>query len=359
MTEVHQLLHVASPGDAVTNAALQYRELLRRVGPSEIFAAHVDPKLMGDVLPLSQYNQRPSAQSGRNVLLYHLSTGSHEVVSFLAQRPEEAGLVYHNITPSSYFAPFSPELVAELDEGRQQLESLRDRVELALAVSPYNARELEALGYTNVGVVPLIADLDELPQAGLDRSAERNLDAMEGPVLLFVGQLMPHKRPDLLLAAFHILSTYLIPEAVLLMVGAGRLLRYRNAVERYASELNLTGARFKGWVSEQELLACYRRADLFVTASEHEGFCVPLLEAMHLDLPVVARSFAAIPETLDGAGLLLPADDDPALLAEALHATLTDDDLRRTLVERGRERAERVDSEKARASFLSKLLELV
>ena len=359
MTEVHQLLHVASPGDAVTNAALQYRELLRRVGPSEIFAAHLDPKLAGDVLPLWRYHDRPSARTGRNVLLYHLSTGSHEVVDFLRRRPEVAGIVYHNITPSAYFAPYSPELVAELDEGRRQLEALRDRVDLALAVSPFNARELEALGYTNVGVVPLIVDLDELPHAGIDRTAERNLETIDGPVLLFVGQLMPHKRPDLLLGAFHILCTYLIPEAILLVVGAGRLLRYHAAVERYASELQLTGARLKGWVSDHELLACYRRADVFVTASEHEGFCVPLLEAMHLDLPVVARSFAAIPETLDGAGLLLPEDDDPALLAEAMYATLTDDALRSTLVTRGKERAARVDSEQARASFLAKLLELV
>ena len=359
MTEVHQLLHVASPGDAVTNSAVQYRELLRRVGPSEIFAAHVDPQLIGDVLPLSAYYTRASAQTGKNVLLYHLSTGSEEVVGFLQRRTESAGIVYHNITPSSYFSDYSPELVAELDEGRRQLESLRDRVDLALAVSPFNARELEALGYDNVGVVPLIVDLDELPHAGLDHRAERRLDAVDGPVLLFVGQLMPHKRPDLLLAAFHVLSTYLIPEAVLLMVGAGRLLRYRTAVERFALELNLTGTRFTGWVSDQELLACYRRADLFVTASEHEGFCVPLLEAMHLGLPVVARSFAAIPETLAGAGLLLPEDDDPMLLAEALHTAITDEDLRSTLVQRGRARAREIDPEQARTAFLTKLLELV
>jgi L-malate glycosyltransferase len=359
VTEVHQLLHVASPGDAVTNAALEYRALLRRAGPSEIFAAHLDVKLLGDVLPLSQYVERPSAQTGKNVLLYHLSTGSEEVVGFLLRRPETAGIVYHNITPSRYFAPYSAELVAELDEGRRHLEALKDRVELALAVSPYNGRELEALGYTNVGVVPLIADLDDLPHAGLDHAAEQRLDEVDGPVLLFVGQLLPHKRPDLLLAAFHILSTYLVPEAVLLMVGAGRHLRYRTAVERYAHELNLTGARFKGWVSDQELLACYRRADVFVTASEHEGFCVPLLEAMHLGLPVVARSFAAIPETLDGAGLLLPADDDPMLLAEALHVAVTDQSVRDTLIQQGHRRARQIDPEQARAEFLAKLLELI
>jgi glycosyltransferase involved in cell wall biosynthesis len=265
--------------------------------------------------------------------------------------------VYHNITPASYFEPYSAHLVVELDEGREQLSRLRDRVAVALAVSPYNARELEALGYRDVGVVPLIVDLDALPHAGLDATAERRLEATDGPVLLFVGQLLPHKRPDLLLSAFHLLCTYFVPEAVLVLVGAGRLVGYRAAVHRFARELNLTGAWFKGWVSDQELLAYYRRADVFVTASEHEGFCVPLLEAMHLDLPVVARSFAAVPETMGGAGLLLPPDDDPALLAEALHTTLTDDDVRSRLIEAGRRRVEDVRPETARAEFLATLLD--
>jgi L-malate glycosyltransferase len=358
--EIHQILHSAAAGDAVTNSALHYRSLLRRIGPSEVYAAHIHPALAGNVLPLSSYDSRPSSRSGANLLLYHLSIGSAEVLAFLLARRERVGVVYHNITPSEYFRAYDSDLADDVDEGRRQLALLRDRADLAIAVSSYNAGELEAIGYRNVRVAAAVADPEHLltvtPDAGLMASLQASLD---GPLVLFVGQLLPHKRPDLLMAAYHVLVTYLLPEAHLAFVGPARLPGYGLAIQRFARELNLRRVRFYGWVRNEDLAALYRNADLLVTTSEHEGFCVPLLEAMGFGVPVVARAFAAIPDTLGDGGLLLPPDADALLIAEAMYAVLGDEAVRDDLVARGRARLEELDPAAAQTSFLEALLETV
>jgi L-malate glycosyltransferase len=358
--EIHQLLHSAAPGDSVTNAALHYRGVLRRVGPSDVYAAHVHAALAGDVLPLSAYEARPSAATGGNVLLYHLSIGSPEVFGFLLRRRERLGVVYHNITPAEYFRPYDPDFADHVDEGRRHLEMLRDRASLAIAVSEYNARELVDLGYDPVRVAAAIAGPEELVATPPDPDLSARLEAeADGPLVLFVGQLLPHKRPDLLVTAYDVLVTYLMPEARLSVVGHSRLAEYGAAVMRLAREKNLDRARFHGWVPDPQLAALYRHADLVVTTSEHEGFCVPLLEAMAFDVPVVARAFAAIPDTLDGAGLLLSPDDGPLVIAEAMATILGNADVSADLVARGRHRLRAADPAAAEASFLDALLEVV
>jgi L-malate glycosyltransferase len=350
---VHQLLVGASPGDAVTAAALGLRPLLRRIGPSDIFANYIEPELAGDVLSLPELAARP-AQPG-DVLVYHASIGEPDVLALLLERREPLILVFHNFTPASYFARIDPYLAARLASGRVEMATLAGRVDLALAVSTFNATELAALGYDRVEVWPLPLD----PAAWLavepdGPTAERLGQESARPLVLFVGQLLPHKRIDLLLSACCVLQTYLVPEARLAVVGPGRSTAYRAAIEELAREQNLD-VTFTGRVTEAELAAWYRAASAFVTMSEHEGVGIPLLEAMAYGVPVIARSRAAIPETLAGAGLLLPADAGPILVAEALACVLSDDDIRKQLVEVGRERVSSIDAEATRASFLGHL----
>jgi glycosyltransferase involved in cell wall biosynthesis len=354
--EIHQILVSASPGDAVTNAALGTRELLRRVGPSEIFARYIHEGLAGDVLSLEDYERRPTAAGAGNLLIYHASIGEPAVLSFLLERRERLVLVYHNITPPEYFVTIDPDFAELLAGGRLELAALRPRVHLALAVSAYNARELEALGYRDVRLSPLVIDVESLRSLKPDARAIAVLeDCLDGPLVLFVGQLLPHKRPDLLLQAYHVLVTYLRPEAHLALVGPSPADGYRETLEAFGRELNLTRAWLAGRVTPAELAAYFRAASVFVTLSEHEGVCVPLLEAMAFDLPVVARDFAAVPETLGGAGLLLPSNDDPLLIAEALAQLLTDEGLRKELVEAGTRRLADFDPDAARAAFLTHL----
>jgi len=350
--EIHQILVSASPGDAVTNTAFGFQELLQKVGPSAVFARYIDPSLDGKVFPLPVYE---ACSHSDNLLIYQASIGEPEVTEFLLRRDERIALVYHNITPPEYFATLDPSFAQLLAGGRREIALLRDRVITALAVSRYNATELESLGYTNVRVSPLALDLETLVLENPDPETESALATIEGPKVLFVGQLMPHKRPDLLIQAFHVLTRYLRPGAHLFLVGAGRLEPYRRALQAVSVELGLD-IHIPGWVTRTQLASYYRAADCFVTLSEHEGVCVPLLEAMAFEVPVLARSCAAIPETAGDAAVLLPRESGPVLIAEALEALLSDVALRNVLVERGRARVEELRSEAAEETFLQNLL---
>jgi glycosyltransferase involved in cell wall biosynthesis len=350
---VHQLLVGASTGDAVTNAALGLRPLLRRIGPSDIFANYIEPELAGDVLPLADLAGRRAGPG--DVLVYHASIGEPDVAALILGRREPLVLVFHNVTPASYFATVDPYLAARLAAGRVELAALAGRVDLALAVSAFNAAELAGLGYAGVEVWPLPLD----PAAWLSvepdgPTAERLASEPDRPLVLFVGQLLPHKRVDLLLSAFCVLQTYLVPEARLAVVGPARNARYGAAIEALAREQNLD-VTFTGRVTDAELAAWYRAAAAFATMSEHEGVGIPLLEAMAHGVPCVARSWAAIPETMGGAGLLLPADAGPLLVAEALDGVVTDESTRKVLIDGGRDRVATLDGDGARAAFLRHL----
>jgi len=358
--EIHQIVVSASPGDAVTDTAFGLRDVLRRVGPSEIFAHYVHEALEGEVGRLADYAARPGAAAGRNLLVYHASIGEPAVCSFLLERREKLVLLYHNITPAEYFVDVDPAFAALLSDGRVELAALRGRVCLALAVSAYNAADLRALGYSDVRLSPLPVDTGRLPALASDPATVAHLEEhLGGPLVLFVGQILPHKRPDLLLSAYHVLVTYLVPDAYLALVGSCPQPGYRQVLESFRLQLNLHRAWLPGRVSAAALAAWFRAAAVFVTVSEHEGVCVPVLEAMAFDVPVVARACAAIPETLGGAGLLLPPDDDPVLVAEAVAEVLGNDGVRRGLVAAGERRRAGVDPEAARATFLAHLAGVV
>jgi glycosyltransferase involved in cell wall biosynthesis len=352
--EVHQVLVAASAADAITNAALDLQDELRCLGPSEIFARHVDPLLAGRVHPIDRYSRHTSSK-GADLIVYHASIGEPSVFSFLHQRPEPLALIYHNISPSKRWAPYDSTFAALLDTGRDELAALASRAELAVAVSEFNAGELRSLGFRNVVISPLVVDTVPLRSVRPDKTMADYLSCLDGPVFLFVGQILPHKRPDWLLSAYHVLVTYLEPGAHLVLIGMDRLRSYRQALDAYIAELNLNGAHMIGRVSDESLAACYRAADVFVTASEHEGFCAPLIEAMSFDVPVLARAYGAIPETTAGAGLLLEPEDSPLVAAEAMAVLAREESVRAELVRRGRRRIRELDPTVGRTILLGHL----
>ena len=353
---IHQILAAASPRDAITNVALEYRDVLRRVGPSEIYARHVAPGSASEVRPLSEYG----AGGSRGLLVYHSSIGEPTVSSFLLARPEPIVLVYHNITPAKYFVGIDDTFAELLMLGRLELEAMRHRVVLSIAASHFNAAELEAIGYQDVRVIPPVVDPFRLLRTTPDVPTVKYLDReLNGPLLLFVGQLLPHKRPDLLVKAMHIAATYFGLDARLLLVGQNRFASYADAVSAQIRELNLPNVHVVGSVEDARLAAMYRRAIAFVTVSEHEGFCVPLLESLAFDVPVLARGCAAIPETVGEGGLLLPAWAGAELIAEAIDRIVRDEPLRKDLVARGRSRLHQLTEVDARVAMLEAIGEVV
>ena len=151
---IHQILAGATPGDAITTAALEYRDVLRRVGPSEVFARHIAPGAAGEVKPLSECG----ADGSSGLLVYHASIGEPAVSAFLLSRTEPIVLVYHNITPSKYFEGLDSRFAELLMLGRVELEQLRPRVVMPIAASRFNAAELEAIGYRDVRVIPPVVE---------------------------------------------------------------------------------------------------------------------------------------------------------------------------------------------------------
>lgn len=345
---VHQVVVAAALHDAVTNHARLLQDALGGPGRSGIYARHADPAT--GALPLGEL-----PEDGVDVLVFHASIGDPDVLGTLLARPEPIVLVYHNVTPPEFFEPYDPRFAALLRSGRSDLGLLRERVHLALGVSEHNAAELRDAGFDPVGVAPLAVDLDRVRPEHADPVLAERLRSLEGPVGLCVGQLMPHKRPDLLVQAQHVLRTHLESGAALVLAGTARLDPFRRALEQLVDELALPGVHMLGAVSDAELAACYQRADVYVTASEHEGFCAPLLEAMSLGLPVVARRFAAVPETVGDAGVVLDPGDGPTVLAEAVATLAREVPVRESLAARGRARAGELTRADPGAMFVEQL----
>ena len=357
--EIHQVVVSAAPRDAVSNSAMEIRDLLRRAGPSDIFAKNIDPALHGDVMAIHDLTPGGSKHlRPDDVVLFHGSIGDPDVFQIVRHLPCEVVLMYHNISPAAAYRPYDPAFAELLRSGRQELGRMRDRFRGALAPSEFNAAELRSMGFPEVRVSPLIIEF-ATQVTNSDPALDDELADIEGPLFLFVGQMLPHKRPDLLLQAFHIVATYLVPGAHLAMVGASRLPMYRSRLDSFIQELNLPGLHFPGSVTDAQLASYFRRADVFVTASEHEGFCVPLIEAMMSGVPIVARAAAAVPGTLDGAGLCVGERDGSGVIAEAMVEAFFNGSLRTTLVTRGKERAQDFEPTAARRAFLRNLLEVV
>lgn len=354
--QIHQVLVSANPGDAISTLATEIRHLLRQIGPSEIYSKYSDVSLHKDVKRLHDLPRRHTDTLTDDVIIFHASIGEPEVTDFVRNRPERVIVMFHNISPHERFLPFDPQKAGLLASGRIELESLADKAEAVLTFSDYNAREVVEMGFRQVRVMPLIVDVDRLLNVPTHVATQHHFNNLEGPVLLFVGQLLPHKRPDLLLQAYHVLTTYLMPEVNLCMVGNPLLPKFTEQITNQINELNLNRAWHAGSVGLSTLVTMYRNADVFVTMSEHEGFCVPLIEAMGFDVPVLARDCAAIPETMGDAGVLLPEDASVELIAEAMAELITNSSLRSNLIEKGRKRVSGFDPDVARAEILNNIL---
>jgi glycosyltransferase involved in cell wall biosynthesis len=325
---VHQLLAALSYGDAIGNEALAIRRHLRAAGhESEIFAELVHPRVAHLARPLFEYRE---ASSPETVCLYHFSIGS-AAGRLIHRAPDRLVVVYHNITPARFFLGFHPHLAGLCHHGRRELEAFAARTELGLGDSEFNRAELEAAGFLRTGVLPIVLDLslyDRPPSPVVKRRWD------DGRVnVLFVGRVIPNKRIDDLVRSFAVFQRRLRPRSRLLLVGDTRGFEgYLDRLRGLARELGAEEVVFTGQVDDDELYAFYRLADVFLCLSEHEGFCVPLQEAMLFHLPVIAYDAGAVRETLRGGGLLVQ-DKRPELVAELLDEVTRGGPLRRAVLE--------------------------
>ena len=336
MRRIDQFVPSFARHDAIGNHVLQLRKLLHGAGyQSEIFYEHLDPRLTGEGRPFQECDPAPDPE---RLILYHASTHT-EMTGWLigaASRGQKVAVDYHNITPSEYFSAWEPVAARSMQLGRRQLAELGPYVAAALADSEYNAAELADFGIRGAVACPILLDLSEYHQAP-DPVAMARLS--DHPLWLFVGRISPNKCQHDVIAAFAAYRRAYSPGSRLAIVGAVTSRRYQKALEDLVDEFDLAGSvEFAGSAPFPELLAYFGRADVFVCLSEHEGFCVPVIEAMELGVPVVAYSAAAVTETVADAGVLLE-DKDPLAVAAAVDSLLTDLSRREAVVEAGRRRA--------------------
>jgi glycosyltransferase involved in cell wall biosynthesis len=347
---IDQLLPSLSGHDAIGNHALRLRSALRDAGYlSDIYAEHISPGLEGDAAPPKDCPRRPDPD---RVLVYHASTESSMVrwLKHSAAQGQLLAIDYHNITPSPYFTRWDPAASKRAKRARAQLAALADVTALALADSGYNQAELATLGFDDPVVSPLLIDVSPFSP-----SARPSTNEGAAGRWLFVGRIAPNKCHHDLIAAFAVYRKLFDPRAQLSLVGWNATATYRSALDGLTASLELQDAvSWREAISLTDLVAEYQQAEVFVCLSEHEGFCVPLIEAMSAGVPVVAYRAAAIGDTVGSAGVLL-GDKDPVVVACAVRELITTPARRAELVAAGRERAAAFTVEASAAHFISTL----
>ena len=328
MTPIHQVLATLGYGDAIGHEVLGIQRVLRAAGhESEIFVETADERLESMT---RDYRELVDVSRPDNLLLHHFSLGSKASRTAFAL-PDRMALVYHNITPPEYFVGVHRTLARQCFRGRRELQAYVDRCDLAMGDSEFNRQDLDALGFPRTAVLPVVPDfahLDLVPNRFVAHDFEDDWTN-----ILFVGRVIANKKIEDLVRFFHVYHTVFNPRSRLLIVGAQNgFERYLASLHHLVSTLGTSQVHFLGHVSDEELVAFYDAADLFLCASEHEGFCVPIVEAFYKQVPVLAYAATAVPATMDGAGVLFDTKD-PMHVARLMDAMLSDLALRDRIVD--------------------------
>lgn len=353
---VHQFVAGYAARDAISNEARTLRRIFREWGrESDIFceSRRILPELRGDTLDISEAHSRCRAE---DVVLLHLSIGS-PVNEVFAALPCRKAILYHNVTPPRYFERVNPQTANSLAMGLRQVKALAGAAEVNLADSAFNAAELAALGYRDVRTFPLALDFDSIGTPP-DRATMAKFD--DGCVnVLFVGRGAPNKRLEDVLAAFSCLQAGAEPRSRLILAGsfAGTEPYYAFLLSESRSAA-ADSVHIMGSVTQPVLSALYKTASVFLCMSEHEGFCIPIIESMAHDVPVMAYAAAAVPETLDGAGVLFREKDFPSIAEMAVRLT-RDTNLREAVLAGQRARLARFRSRDLNAELRNHLAPLL
>lgn len=322
-TAVHQIAAGFASGDAISLEAVAMRDVFRSLGmASDIFvpADRTSPDARETVRPLEAF--RPATAE---LLIYHYSIQTPATEVFL-QAASPKVVLYHNITPAEFFRPFDAGVAAQLKAARTELAAVAGRADAVWADSAFNADEVRALGASNVHILPLLFSVpafdvppDPVVMQGLSGPSQK---------ILFVGRMAPNKCVEELIEAFAWYHKGINRRSELILVGSERTCpRYFEMLRMFAGELDLMPVSFVRYASPAGLIAYYRQADLFVSTSRHEGYCLPVVEAMSKGVPVIARNTGGVPEAMGGAGVMF-AEAEPAELAALMHRVLAPGPLR-------------------------------
>lgn len=355
---VFQVLVTLSFGDAVSNDCFAIKQVLLDAGyTTAIYAENIDKRVKDS--HVKKYNSLPKLKAS-DVVLYHLSTGS-EMNSKIMDLPCRKFVIYHNITPSQFFTSYNGTTARLCAMGHDETLKLKDTFEAGFCDSQFNLDQLRSYGYTCPLVVrPVLIpfeDYKKKPDQEVIEKMNEDKDTVKN--VIFVGRIAPNKcQQDIISVAYAYKKLYDDKVRFILVGSSNGTEKYQNKLEFYSQLLELDNVEFTGQISFPAILAYYKTASAFLCLSEHEGFCVPVLEAMCFDVPVLAYNSTAVPETMGDSGIILE-DKDPATAAAYLHELLLNESIRKEVIDGQRERLKRFSYETVSKEFLKTLEEFI
>ncbi len=334
---VHQFHSGTGFHDAITRQMLSIQKVLRELGyVSDIFAEHIDPELRDQIRRFELYEDTPD-----QVLLWHHSMGNYGFDRML-NLAGRVITVYHNITPPKYLS--DPEVKRFSRLGTEQLEILAKRSSWGVAASNFNRKEMHKVGFDRVEVIPPKIEI------GLHSMGAKTSCATKD--WIFVGRIVGNKCQHDVVKAFVKYREMFSRDSRLYLVGPVVDTKYEALLYETINSFGVSDSVVvTGAVSDSELHQYYLKSSAFVSMSEHEGFCVPLVEAFEYDIPVFAYGAAAVPETLGGAGILLTTKD-PTEIACTIHHVLSDELMVEATLQRQRQRLKRLAAFNIKDSLL-------
>mgnify|MGYP000009416608 FL=1 len=324
-----QMLSTIAYGDAVSNDTIAMEKIIKEMGyDTKIYAESIvpplDKKTAVSVDKLTDVHQD-------DIIIFHMSTGSklnYDVAKYNCRKI----VVYHNITPPEYFRNCDERFTKICEYGLEGAKYLADKVDYCLAVSEFNKQNLIDMGYKcDIDVLPII-----IPMSDYDKKPDKDVikEYSDGYTnILFTGRVAPNKKHENLIAAFYYYNRLYNNKSRLILAGSYKENDpYYIRLTEYTKKLGLGEAIvFTGHIKFNQILAYYKTADVFLCMSEHEGFCVPLVEAMKFKVPIIAYDKTAIADTMGYKGMIID-NNNPVYVAGCIDRVVRDKELRQQLV---------------------------
>lgn len=342
-----QMLPTLAYGDGVGNDTLAVDRILKEMGFStRIYAENIDSRVSKRV---AKKIEKMPPLSPEDVIIYHFSMGS-KLNSALMNLPGKKIIIYHNITPDYFFKGYNRSLEELCRQGRNDILKIRDAADYCLTDSEYNKQELIEYGFRcNIDVLPILIPYQDYERKPNKSIIEKYEDDWVN--IVFVGRIAPNKKIEDVISTFYYYKKYINAKSRLFLVGSyNGLERYYDRLRNYVQKLGIDDVYFTGHVRFDKILAYYQVADVFLCMSEHEGFCIPLVEAMFFAIPIIAYSATGVKETLDYAGLKLESKNCK-LAAEMINVLIQNENLYKSIVELQNERLKEFDYDKTKESF--------
>jgi len=339
--------------DAIGNEVLVIDDELKNLGyESQIYSENIDPYYKNKVKQINDFKNK--IKKG-DLIIYHHSIGT-DIVDLLLLKNIKLIMVYHNVTPPEFFKGFNEELAFLCGRGINQLNELKDKVEFTVTMSEYSKIELEMLGYKKISVIPMLLDKSKYKhQTDTDFISKFK----NSTNILYVGRIVNSKQIDQILRIFHYYNSNINPNSNLFLVGSysGIGENYYEYLQSMINKAKIQNVHFVKNADDAKLVTLYNLANIFITMSKHEGFCVPLIESMMFKVPIIANNSSAIPHTLSGAGILI-GNERYEEVGELIDMILTDEKIKQQIIEKQSKRLAQIYS-KTNETMVEEIIQLV